>query len=87
MLKTTPSSENLSLLIVEHIEIGSIGGDDREDETFKRSPLTSKHLNRATGYLTSKARLAFIQLRKAFTKASILWHFDPECYIRIKIDV
>ena len=40
----------------------------------------------ATGYLTPKARKAFIQLRQAFTKAPILRHFDPECHIRIQTD-
>ena len=46
-----------------------------------------KNLNRATDYLTPKARLTFIKLRKAFTKAPILQHFDLECYIRIETDV
>ena len=50
----------------------------------KRSP-RSKNSNRA-GYLTPKARLAFIQLRKVFTKASILQHFNSKCHIRIEID-
>ena len=35
-------------------------------------------------YLTPETRLAFTQLRKAFTKASILRHFDPECHICIE---
>ena len=51
----------------------------------ERSP-RSKNLNRAS-YLTLKARLAFIQLKKAFTKAPILRHFDLECYIWIKTNV
>ena len=37
-------------------------------------------------FLTPEAKLAFIQLREVFSKASILHHFDPECYIRIKTD-
>ena len=41
----------------------------------------------ATGYLTPKAREAFTQLRQAFTKAPILRHFDPECYIWIKTNI
>ena len=32
-------------------------------------------------FLTPEAKLAFSQLRKAFTKASILHYFDPERYI------
>ena len=35
-------------------------------------------------FLTPKARLTFNRLRLAFTKAPILWHFDPECHIRVE---
>ena len=73
--------------MVEDVEIGSIGdGDNYEDETVKRSPLIFKNLNGATGYLILKARLAFTQLRKAFTKARIFQHFDLECHILIETD-
>ena len=37
-----------------------------------------------SSFLTSKAKLVFLQLRQAFTKVSILHHFDPERYIRIE---
>ena len=37
-------------------------------------------------FLTPKAKAAFNCLRLAFTKASILYHFDPECYIQIETD-
>ena len=37
-------------------------------------------------FLTPKARSAFNRLRLAFTEAPILWHFDPECHIRIETD-
>ena len=41
-------------------EVGSVGGGcDCEDETVKQLLLISKNLNRATGYLTTKARLMF----------------------------
>ena len=33
------------------------------------------------------ARLTFTQLRQAFVEASILYHFNPECHIRIESDV
>ena len=33
------------------------------------------------------ARLAFIKLRQVFLKASILYHFNSKCYIRIKINI
>ena len=37
-------------------------------------------------FLTPDARTAFNRLRLAFTEAPILWHFDPECHIRIETD-
>ena len=37
-------------------------------------------------FLTPEARAAFNHLWLAFTKTPILWHFDPECHIRIKTD-
>ena len=86
MLKTTRSAKNLSLLLAEDDEVGSVGSNNCKDDRFERSPLISKRLNRAIGYLTRKARLAFTQLRKAFTKAPIPWHFDPKCHIRIETD-
>ena len=84
MLKAIKSTKNLSLLVAEDAEVGSIGGGDCKDKTVKRSPLASKNLNRATGYLTLNAKQAFTQLRQAFTKAPIIRHFDPECHIQIK---
>ena len=66
-------------------EIGIIsGGGDCKDKIVKKSP--SKNLNRATGYLTPKARLVLNKLRKLFTKAPIFQHFDLEYYIRIETD-
>ena len=38
-------------------------------------------------FLTPDAKIAFNYLRLAFTKAPILWHFDPECHIWIETDV
>ena len=43
--------------------------------------------NSGPNFLTPKARLAFNRLWLAFTEARILWHFDPECHIRIKTDI
>ena len=85
MFRTSPtqSAKNLSLLVdvAEDAEVGVDDGD-RKDGMVERSP-RFKNLNGAS-YLTPKSRLAFTQLRKAFTKAPILWHFDPECHIRIE---
>ena len=36
--------------------------------------------------LTPKTRATFNRLWLAFTKAPILWHFDPECHIQIETD-
>ena len=72
--------------IVELDEVGIVGGSGNcEDETVKRS--LSKNSNEVTGYLTSETRLAFNKLRKAFTKAPILWHFDLECHIWIETNM
>ncbi len=37
-------------------------------------------------FLTLKATLAFTRIRRAFTEAPILHHFDPERYIYIETD-
>ena len=37
-------------------------------------------------FLTPNARIAFNHLWLTFTKAPILWHFNPECHIRIETD-
>ena len=82
MFQTTGLPKNLPSLmdVADSVEVGTIGdGNDYVNKTVERS--MSKNSNRATGYLTPKARLAFTQLRKAFTKAPILQHFDSECYI------
>ena len=71
--------------VAEVDEVGVGGGGDHKDKTVGRSP--SKNSKRATGYLTPDAKQAFTQLRQAFTKAPILWHFDPECHIQIETNV
>ena len=86
MVKTTQPAKNLLLLITEDFEIGSISGSS-DHKIVERSPFMSKNLIGATGYLIPDAKQAFIQLRQAFTKASILQHFDPKYHIRIKTDM
>ena len=71
ILKTTKSAKNLSLLVAEDDEFGSIGDSDCKEETVGRSPLTFKNSNGATGYLTLDAKQAFTQLRQVFTKAPV----------------
>ena len=72
--------------MAEDVEVDNIRSN-YEDKTVKRSPLTFKNSNGATGYLTPDAKWAFTQLRQAFTKAPIFRHFDPEYHIRNKTDV
>ena len=38
------------------------------------------------GFLTPKAKLAFIQLMQAFVESLILYDFNPKCHIQIVID-
>ena len=86
MLRTSPTqlAKNLSLLVnvAEDDEV-VVDVDDCKNETGGRSP-HSKKINGATTYLTPEVRLAFTQLRKAFTKALIFQHFDLKCHIRIE---
>ena len=70
---------------VAKIDEFDINDSDCEDKIVGRSP--SKNSNRTTSYLTPKARLAFNQLKRTFTKAPILRYFDPKCHIRIEIDM
>ena len=87
MLKTTGSSD---LTQIDNNDEVVGNGDDRNLSKSKKpknamfriqTPLST------TGeptFLTPDARNAFNQLRKMFTKAPILQHFDPECHIRIE---
>ena len=90
MLRTTSTTNSLknpllSINMAGNDEVSVGGGGDSEDEKIGKSP--SKNLNGAMSYLTPNARRVFIQLRQAFTKAPILWHYDLEYYIRIEINV
>lgn len=39
-----------------------------------------------TEYFISRARLAFVELKQAFSTVPILHHFDPKYHIQIKIN-
>ena len=56
--------------VAKNNKIGISGGGDCEEITVKILLLTAKNLNKA-GYLTPRARLTFIQLRQAFSKAPV----------------
>lgn len=64
---------------------GSINGG-KIDDTIANLSSSTKKMSSGAGFLTFEASLAFIQLKKPFTKAPILYHFDPECHIRIETD-
>ena len=52
----------------------------------KKSDLSNAKADSRTDFLIPKARKALIHLQKAFTKALILRHFDPERHIWIETD-
>ena len=81
------------------VEIAKKSGKSKDQKTSKSQKLAkskkpSKSENSPnfdtteTGpnFLASKARAVFNRLQLAFIKAPILWHFHPECHIRIKTD-
>ena len=68
---------------IDDSEVG--GGEIEDDEVGKKAQKLSKSKNSSkSDFLTPGARLAFIELRQAFVKASILYHFDPKRHIQIK---
>ena len=85
MLKTTAPSTPARLVRVRvnknKLDTGSgdgIGGGRINDRIVN---LSSTKMSSGAGFLTPKASLAFTRLRKAFTKAPILYYFDPERHI------
>ncbi len=68
-----------------------IGGSFENLSTAAKSAKSKKanfvRVNPGTEFLTPEAKKAFIHLKKAFTKAAILRHFDLEPDIRIRTDV
>ena len=75
------------------IDDNGVDGDEVDDDVgttvqkSSKSKNSSKSKEAESGFLTSEARKAFTELRQAFVKAPILHHFDPECHIRIEMDV
>ena len=59
MLRTTRLAKNLLFSMAKDAEIGNVGDGNCENEIVERSPLTSKNLNGATGFLTPNAKQAF----------------------------
>ena len=84
IFKSTSLAKNLWSNMIEDVEVSSIS--DVNDKTVKRLLVISKNWKRAADYLSSNARLAFIQLKNTFIKALIFWCFDSKCHIRIQTD-
>ena len=59
-------------------------GEFRDDEVGKKSQNPSKSKKTESGFLTSRARRAFTELRQVFIKAPILHHFASERYIWVE---
>ena len=67
------------------------GGEFGNDEVGKKVQKLSKSKNLSkktvgSDFFIPGARLAFIELRQAFIKAPIFYHFDSKCHIRIETD-
>ena len=64
------------------------GGEVGDDEVEKKVQNSSKSKETVwLDFFILGAKLAFAELRQAFVKALILYHFDPEYHIRIETDV
>ena len=92
MLKIANSSENLLTLvgIAKENEMVDGGEFSKTNKNLSKSQKLKNFTSantKITRFLTFEASTAFIQLRQAFTKASILQHFDLEYHIRIKTNV
>ena len=77
----TRFEKNLLLLIdmAENIKVDNNSNDNYE--MSKKLPLYKKSTVGAMGYLTSNAKTAFSQLRKAFNIAPIFYNYDSKYYI------
>lgn len=58
-----------------------IVGSDKINNKIANLSNSIKKMSSRVGFFTSKASLIFIQLRKVFTKALILYYFDLEHHI------
>ncbi len=98
MLRTT-GNDDLDAQVCGHEEdqdatAGAVGagsgGIIKNLSTATKSAKSKKpnfaKANLGTDFLTLGAKEAFIHLRKAFTEAPILRHFDPEHHMWIEID-
>lgn len=89
--KMTPSiSSRLSNICRNENELnkkyGNNIGSSRINNKTANLSTSSKKMDSKTSFLIFKASLGFTQLRKVFTKASILYYCDPERHIPIEIE-
>ena len=69
---------------IDDVEVD--GGKVGDDEVGKKGRNLSKFKRTESGFLISRARIVFIELRQAFIKAPILHHFDSKRHIRVETD-
>ena len=82
LLKTRKLSKGLKLSKSRNSKDKKL---DKSKKLLKSSNSPNFNTKKAgPSFLTSKARGVFNYLQLVFTKALILWHFDPECHIWIK---
>ena len=62
-------------------EVGDDKVGKKVQKTFKSKKLFKSKKMIGSDFFTTGARLVFIELRQAFLKAPIVYHFDPECHI------
>ncbi len=65
--------------------VGSISSSWIDDKIANLSK-SKKKISFRVGFFTFEASLAFIQLKKAFIKAPIPYHFNLKCHIQTEID-
>ena len=69
------------------------GGDKTDDKNPSKKSKNTKSriwtrikIIKKSIFIILDTNEVFNQLRQAFTKTPIFWHFDPKCYIQIKIN-
>lgn len=68
-------------------DVGNIGIDKSNEIGSRKVEENLPKLNSfETRFFTFEAKIAFIRLKKAFTKALILYYFDPKYHIQIEIN-
>ena len=87
MLKTIGLSDSAPRLGDNDDEVDGGGGKVDSKNLSKKSKNIKSGIQTYIGaireptFLTFGTKKAFKQLKQAFTKAPIFWHFNPECHI------